>query len=139
MREAVDRIQMKKDQTVISKLRLKIIIISIAVYPILWWIFLLCFPVISRKKYDLFLFDDFEQKLYWYVFETSELLIYVLMCWVIHKWNSFYDLQKLTKWLYLYQIFRVVEYWLFHGTIPLLPFIIALCMLSVDLYRVKRK
>lgn len=139
MRVAVDRIQTKKDRIVISKLRLKIIIIAIAVCPILWWLFLLCFPVIGRAKFSLFIFDDFEQKLYWYVFETSELLIYVLMSWVIHQWNCCSNLRKLTKWLYLYQIFRVGEYWMFHGKIPLLPFIIALFLLSIDLYRVKRE
>ena len=131
------RIQTKKDRTVISQRRFILLTVAIAVSPLLWWLFLLFFPKVGCQKYDFFLFEDFEQKLYWYVFETAELLCYVAFCYIIHGWNKFHNLRKFTKWLYIYQIFRVGEYWLFHGSTPLAPFVIALILLAIDLYRSK--
>lgn len=128
---------MKKDQTVIKQKTFIFLTLATTASPLLWWLFILCSPVLSREKFDLFLFEDFEQKLYWYVFDTTEILCYVLFSYIIHRLNPYVNLLILTKWAYLYQIFRIGEYWMFRGKVPLLPFIVALILLAIDLYRRK--
>lgn len=72
------------------------------------------------KKYDLFVFIEFEQGLRWYAFFTSYFIGLIVLCWVIlifsNRTNSII-LKTCAKTVLFFNIFRLISYWLFWESI----------------------
>jgi len=117
----------------------KVVILLVATLPLLVAWFFIPNPDV---EYSLILFEpEFTQKTKWYAYDMSFHLERIALHYIIYMLSKVYlskVLQTITLVFFSFSIFRLLEYWTFHHTIPMLPFILCLTVFSLGYYFTKK-
>jgi hypothetical protein len=117
----------------------KVVIMLVATLPLLVVWFFIPNP---EQEYSFILFDrEFSQQAKWYAYDVSFHLERIILHIIIYMLVRVYlskVLRTITLVFMIFSIFRLLEYWTFHHTIPMLPFILCLTVFSLGYHFTKK-
>jgi len=102
-----------------------LMLLSLA-FMFLWWPF-----EDIKEKVDIFLFRDFADLPKWIAHDIGSLCSQIILSYCIYLQSKSWKFSRVTKVLLWFAIFRLVEYLLFRGMIPMLPIVGGLCIYSL--------
>lgn len=84
-----------------------------------------------KEKVDVFLFRDTTGLPKWIAHDVGNLCSQIILSYCIYIQPNRYKFRRVAKILLGFAIFRLVEYFLYRGMIPMLPIVGGLCIYSI--------
>lgn len=117
----------------------KVVLLLVATLPLLVAWFFIPNP---DQEYALIITEpEFYQKAKWYAYDMSFHIERIILHCIIYMLVRVYlskTLQTITLVFLIFSIFRLLEYFTFHHTIPMLPFILCLTVFSLGYHFTKK-